>query len=314
MGKPLFIDTDTASDDAVALMMAFRFRGPDIKALGVVAGNCPLEQATINALFIRDLCGMDLPVYQGADRPLQRPLETAQFVHGEDGMGDVGLVPTRLADAPWAPTAGHAADALIELAQSHEDGIELITLGPLTNIAIALSKAPWLAGRISRCFIMGGASDYYGNITPVSEYNIWADPEAAEAVFASRMPITMIGWDISRKYAVIDDDVAASLRQIGTPKAIVAVDCQTTLRRFCQEVSGLAGFDLPDPIAVAVALDEQVVVESFDAGVFVSTDDGLTRGQTILDDRSMTDRPRNVRVVSKASRERFMALLREGLT
>lgn len=314
MGKPLFIDTDTASDDAVALMLAFRFRGPDIKALGIVAGNCPLEQATINALYVRALCGMDLPVHQGADRPLQRPLETAQFVHGEDGMGDIGLVPTRLADVPWAPTPGHAADALIALAQSHADGIELITLGPLTKIAIALAKAPWLAGRISRCFIMGGTSDYYGNITPVSEYNIWADPEAAEAVFASGMPITMIGWDISRKYAVIDDAEAAALRDIGTPQAIAAVDCQNTLRRFCQEVSHLAGFDLPDPIAVAVALDETVVAQSFEAAVFVSTDDGLTRGQTTLDDRAMTERAPNVRVISKASRERFMAVLREGLS
>ena len=313
MGKPLFIDTDTASDDAVALMLAFKFRGPDIKALGIVAGTCPLEQATINALYVRALCGMDLPVHQGADRPLQRALETAQFVHGEDGMGDVGLVPTRLADAPWTPSPGHAADALIALAGQHDAGIELITLGPLTNIAIALAKAPWLAGRISRCFIMGGASDNYGNITPVSEYNIWADPEAAEAVFASGMPITMIGWDISRKYAVIDDAEAASLRQIGTPQAHTAVDCQATLRRFCQD-TGLAGFDLPDPIAVAVALDDSVATQSFEAAVFVSTHDGLTRGQTILDDRAMTERPPTVRVVSAASRERFMAVLRQGLS
>ncbi len=311
MARKIIIDTDPGQDDAVALLLALA-SPEDFDVLGIVAvaGNVSLAQNARNALKVVELSGRtDVPVHAGCERPLRRHLVTAEHVHGDTGLNGPGLPEPTLELRPQ-----HGVDFIIETLLAHEPGtVTLCTLGPLTNIAIALAKAPWLAGRISRCFIMGGASDNYGNITPVSEYNIWADPEAAEAVFASGMPITMIGWDISRKYAVIDDAEAASLRQIGTPQAHAAVDCQATLRRFCQD-TGLAGFDLPDPIAVAVALDDSVATQSFEAAVFVSTHDGLTRGQTILDDRAMTERPPTVRVVSAASRERFMAVLRQGLS
>ena len=161
--------------------------------------------------------------------------------------------------------------------------------------------------------MMGGASDNFGNITPVSEFNIWADPEAAEVVFASNMPITMIGWDISRKYAEIDPELSAELRAIGTRKAEVAIDCQKTLLEFCRDVTGVNGFDLPDPIAMAVALDEAVATESFEAAIHVCVEDGLARGQTIIDNRSFTDRPRNVTIVTKVDREKFVELLKGAL-
>ncbi len=313
MSAPLFIDTDTASDDVVALMMAFAFRRQDIIGIGIVAGNCPTEQAAINALFTADICEAHVPVYLGEKAPLKRPLETAQHVHGTDGMGDIGLVPQSLSESSSKPATFHAADALISSAREHAGQLDLVTLGPLTNIAIALQKAPELAGQIRRCYVMGGASDNFGNITPVSEFNIWADPEAAEIVFASNMPITMIGWDISRKYAEIAPELSAELRAIGTRKAQVAIDCQKTLLEFCRDVTGVDGFDLPDPIAMAVALDEAVATESFEAAIHVSVEDGLVRGQTIIDDRSFTDRPRNVTIVTKADREKFVALLKDAL-
>ena len=129
-------------------------------------------------------------------------------------------------------------------------------------------------------------------LRPVSEFNIWADPEAAEAVFASEMPKTMVGWDISRKHAVIDDREADELRSIGTRAAEVAVECQATLRRFCEETTGLDGFDLPDPIAMAVAISEQTVKTDKRAAVMIVTNDGPTRGLAIVDDRNYLERPK----------------------
>lgn len=309
MSNPVFIDTDTASDDAVALMMAFSRWGSRIEAIGVVAGNCPLEQATVNALYVADLCNARVPIYMGAAKPLVRPLSTAQHVHGLDGMGDIGLVPTSLSQSALKPSPGYAPDMLIELADRHDGRLVLVTLGPLTNVALALARRPDLGSKISRCYMMGGTSDNYGNITPVSEFNIWADPEAAEVVFASDMPITMIGWDISRKYAEINSDMSSRIRGLGSRRAAVAVDCQGTVLKFCREVTGVDGFDLPDPIAIAIAIDPTIATDAFEAAIHVSLNDDLTRGQTIIDDRSMTDRARNVTIVREASAERFLDML-----
>lgn len=308
MDRPLFIDTDTASDDAVALMMAFQRRNGSLLGVGVVAGNVPLLQAVQNALFTRELCEVDTPVYAGAAKPLMRPLETAQHVHGQDGMGDIGLpVHGR------SPDAGHAALALIDAARAHQGELELVTLGPLTNIALALSLAPDIATKIRQCVIMGGTSDGFGNITPVAEFNVWADPEAAQIVFASDLPKVMMGWDVSRKYAALSDQEAADVRAIGTEKASVAIDAQCCVKDFCSRTTKVDGFDLPDPIAMAAALDPSVIRASLQAAVSVVPGDGPSRGMTIVDDRSYTDQAHTTTVALEADREIFMDILRDAL-
>lgn len=308
MARRIFIDTDTASDDAVALMMAFKHAEHDLVGISIVAGNVPLDQGVQNALFIRDMFGAATPVFAGADKPLQRPLESAQHIHGKDGMGDIGLaVAGRTADK------GSGIDALIGAANRFAGDLELVTLGPLTNVAMALQSDPAIAGKMRNCTIMGGASDGYGNVTPVSEFNIWADPEAAEVVFASDMPKTMVGWDISRKFAVISDQEAASIRAIGTEASRVAIDAQATVREFCRNTSGVNGFDFPDPIAMAVALDDAGIVESKSAAVTIVTNDGPTRGMAIVDDRGFSERALSTRVVLQADRKRFLQLLRDAL-
>ena len=212
--RRFLIDTDTASDDAVALVMAAKAPDVHIEAVTVVAGNVPLDQAVQNALYTLELAGCPAPVYAGMSRPMLRPLETAQNVHGSDGMGDIGLPLSGR-----APAAGHAVDALIAIIRRYPGEITLVTLGPLTNIATALLRDPAIAGLVQRCVMMGGTSDSIGNVTPVSEYNIWTDPEAAKIVFESGLPIEMIGWDISRKYATFDPSQSAALRAVGTPLA-----------------------------------------------------------------------------------------------
>ena len=306
--RNFIIDTDTASDDAVALLMALRQPDIAVKAITVVAGNVPLSQALQNALYTVELCGADVPVYAGCQKPLLRPLETAQEVHGQDGMGDIGL-PLRGRKA----ARGHAADALRQVIQAHAGDITLVTLGPLTNVALALLRDPELARQVSHCVIMGGIGSGHGNVTPTAEFNIWVDPEAAKIVYESGMEMTMVGWDISWRYATFDERQAAELRAIGSPYAEFAVDIQATLTEFSKTENHLAGFDLPDPIAMAAAIDPSIC-EYRDYYVAVTTGEGLARGMTVVDVLGVTGAAPGMRVATSADRRAFVDLLKSSLS
>lgn len=304
--RTFIVDTDTASDDAVALVMALRSPDVEVVAITVVAGNVPLPQAVQNALYTVELCGAAdrVPVYAGCDRPLVRPLRTAEFVHGQDGMGDIGL-PVR----DRTPAPGHAVDVLVREVMGRPAGsVTLVTLGPLTNVAQAFEREPALPGRLGALICMGGTSDAVGNMTAATEFNIWVDPDAAAAVFASGAPITMVGWDISRKYAVFDATAAEQLRVVG-PLGAFAVDIQATLTAFTATETWLPGFDLPDPIAMAVAIDPSIATVVRRLNVRVETTGELTAGQTVVDHLGVEHLEPNVDVVVEASRERFVELL-----
>ncbi len=165
--RPFLIDTDTASDDAVALIMALREPQIEVAAITTVAGNVALPQATRNALYTAELCGSSVPVYAGAEKPLRQAHCGAEWFHGKDGLGDHGYPPPRRAAEKES-----AIDAILQTADAHP-GLVLVTLGPLTNIAVALQKAPGIAAKVSRCVVMGGAPCCEGNVTPAAEYNIW---------------------------------------------------------------------------------------------------------------------------------------------
>jgi purine nucleosidase len=194
---PLLIDTDTASDDAVALLMALRSSSVRVLAITTVAGNVDVEQATRNALYVTELCNVATPVYKGAGKPLYRSLQVAHWFHGKDGLGDHGYpLPRR------APETQHGVAALIATIEKNP-GLTLVTLGPLTNVALALAQAPEIVQGIARCVIMGGAPCCEGNVTPAAEYNIWVDPEAARIVFRSGLPIELVGWQLCRGQAAL---------------------------------------------------------------------------------------------------------------
>lgn len=304
----LWIDTDTASDDAVALMIAMSLVPEKIAGISTVAGNVPVHLSSRNASYTARLCEFETVIHEGAASPLLRPLKTAQYIHGEDGMGDIGL------DLGTPNLSGvPAAVALVEAARMDKGELEVVTLGPLTNVALALKLDPDFAGNIAKLTIMGGTGDCYGNVTPVSEYNIWADPEAADIVFRSPIPKVMIGWDISRKYASVSDQEAEELLALDTAKARVAVHSQKVLRAFCASTSGVNGFDLPDPIALAAAINPYVITEAKPYAVSVVCQDGPARGLTILNDRHCQDTPKTTRVAQTANRTVFWQMLTEAL-
>jgi inosine-uridine nucleoside N-ribohydrolase len=307
--RPFFIDTDTASDDAVALVMALRHPAVEVVGIGVVAGNVPLEPAVQNALYVAELCGADVPVHAGADRPLVLPLSTAQHVHGADGMGDIGLPLTGR-----SPTPGHAVDALLAASHRHAGALTLVTLGPLTNIAIAVRRDPTLAGRIGRCVVMGAVADHMGNHSPVAEFNMWVDPHAVAVVLQAELPLELVGWDISRRHAIVTPDEAASLRAIGTPLAEMCVDIQRVLTTFSLEETKLAGFDLPDPIAMAYAIDSTIATATRNLHCAVECDSPLTRGMVVMDVLGLSGRQPNALVVTEADRSRFLDMLRDALS
>jgi purine nucleosidase len=304
--RRLWIDTDTASDDAVAIVMALRHPYTEVIGMSVVIGNVPVEMGVQNALYTAELCGKSIPVHAGAALPLVRPFATAQHAHGVDGMGDIGL-PLKGRKA----TSNNAVHEMIEAFRKEPGELELVALGPLTNLALAIRIEPQFASWVKRCVIMGGTGVLPGNATPLSEFNWWIDPEAVHIVLESGMKVEMVGWDVSLADSVIDTDLAEELRNLG-PLGQFSIDIQKALRRFIQEVTGRTGFDLPDPIAMAVALEPDIATSEAHLRVEVSLGLGHERGQTIVDHLGNTKREPNCRVVYRVDRERFVDMARKA--
>jgi len=292
MPRTLLIDTDTASDDAVALIMALRAKDVRVAAITVVAGNIPVEQATSNALYTAELCGSDVPIYSGAGKPLLRKLVCADWFHGADGLGDHGYLPKQRRAEPR-----HAVDAIIETLRANP-GIEIVTLGPLTNVALALSREPRLAQSVKRCIIMGGAPCCEGNVTPAAEFNIWVDPEAARIVFHSGMPIEMVGWHLCRGAAAINQQEIDQLLAMKSRLADFAVVCNSTAAEAYFTQTGERGISLPDPVAMGIAIDPSLCTQSSYHYVEIETDSELTRGATVVDRLNIARDARNREVWS----------------
>jgi len=285
--RAFLIDTDTASDDAVALIMALR--APDVRVVAIttVAGNVPVLQSTRNALYTVELCGANVPVYIGADKPLLRTYQNATWFHGRDGLGDHNYPAPRPSAA-----SGHAVDAIIEAVEANP-GIVVVTLAPLTNVALALAKRPDIAAKVGRCVVMGGAPCCEGNVTPAAEYNIWVDPEAARMVMLSELPIELVGWHLCRGEAVIGEDDIAHILEFNNPLAKFAIECNSHARKALKVQTGEDGICLPDPVAMAIALDPTIGTNWSDHYIDVETQSELTRGMTVVDRLNVADDDRN---------------------
>jgi purine nucleosidase len=322
--RKFIIDADTGSDDAVAILMALREPTIDVLGITLVSGNVPRDQGIINTLSTIELCEETTKVYAGADKPLTRDYSevqtleefsahvqtrspvslSAQCVHGEDGMGDIGIQPKHK-----EYEQEDAIDFLINSFNQQPGEITLVTLGPLTNIALAIQKDSSIIEKIEHCYVMGGTSDGTGNVSPSAEFNIWVDPEAAAIVFDSGLPITMVGWDNSYKYAMLKEKEIERFKSLNTKYSDFCIDIQKTLIELTHSWYGFYGFDLPDPITMAVAIDNSVILESQQLHVIVDTRDGITRGQTIVDFYDNEKGNQNVRVVTKSDNEMFLNML-----
>jgi len=287
MRRKFLIDTDTASDDAVALIMALRSPEVDVVGITTVAGNVEVRQASRNALYTAELCGSNAPVFMGADKPLGRAHQSADWFHGRDGLGDHGYAKPRR-----EPEKKGATEAIIELIEAYP-GLVLVTLGPLTNVALALEKRPGVAEKVSRCVLMGGAPCCEGNVTPAAEYNIWCDPEAARIVARSGLPVEMVGWHLCRGEAALHLQDIEKVLGFGTPAAKFAIECNSRAQEAYLVQTGEHGISLPDPVAMTVALEEEVVTSASEHYWDVETESELTRGMTVVDRLNVARDERN---------------------
>lgn len=303
---PLIIDCDPGQDDAIALMLAMASPGElDLLGISAVAGNVPLVLTEANARAIRDVAGRsEVPVYAGCPRPMIKPLETAEYVHGKSGIDGANLPqPSRSVEE------SHAVDWLIDVLRNAEAPITVATLGPLTNIAMAIIMAPEIIDNISELVLMGGALSL-GNITPAAEFNIYSDPHAAHVVFEAGLKLTMIGLDVTHQARATPERLEA-IRAIGNPAANSVAGMLDFYGAQYIETFG-EGAPLHDPCVIAYILQPELF-SGQDMRVDIEMDSPLTAGSTVCDLHDRSGRPANAHVVEKIDSVRFFDLVQERL-
>ena len=295
---PVIIDCDPGVDDTAALLLANKLDVLDIKAITTVAGNVGLDWTTANAKRVRHAMGSDVPIIAGADRPMFREPVTATYFHGMEGFGGVAYpVPED------ALSEEKAWDAIYRIAKECKGELVLIAVAPMTNLGIAFSKYHDLPQLIRKIVIMGGAA-VGGNITPAAEFNIYADPEAADILFCAGVPVYMCGLDVTLKaYATAEeiDEIGA----MGSPQAKLFYDVmQNGLQKYLDW--GKKGVALHDPAAVLYTADDSIF-ETHKVGIRVETKGELTRGKTVTDLYSDNKfEKQNAYIVTDVDREAFM--------
>ena len=301
---PVWLDCDVGVDDAIAIMTAHALPEIDLLAISTVSGNAPLKQTHPNAHRMNGLMHTHYPVYRGASRPLIVEPQYAPAFHGENGLGDVELPMPEDAEMHDTP----AWDALYDCAKKHPGELRLIAIGPLTNIAIALTKYPELSTLLHTILIMGGAASG-GNVTPAAEFNIYADPDAAQIVFKSGVPIVMCGLDVTLQAQLTPQDWD-ELEALGTPAGKFTKACLQKAWSFLQPI-GFAGVAMHDTCPV-MYLAHPELFEAEEAGVYVETKGAITRGKTVTDlwsDKQFEKK--NAQLVLKVDRDRFIAILKD---
>jgi purine nucleosidase len=307
--RKIIIDTDPGQDDAVAILLALA-SPEDIEVLGItcVAGNVPLDLTVRNARIVCELAGKtDVKVFAGCDRPLGRELVTAEHVHGKTGL-DGPVLPE-----PTMPIAdGHAVDFIIDMLREHAPGtVTLCPLGPLTNIATALQKAPDIANRIAKIVLMGGGYFEGGNITPAAEFNIYVDPQAADIVLKSGAPIVVMPLDVTHK-ALVTTARNDAFRNIGSPVGIAVAEMTEFFERFDKEKYGSEGAPLHDPCVTAYLIRPDLF-KGRHINVEIETESELTMGMTVADWWGVTDRAANATFMGDLDADGFFGLLTERL-
>ena len=300
--RRFIIDTDAASDDCVAMILALRDPGCKVEAITVCAGAMEVEKGVINARVAIEVADRQMPpVYGGMAKPLWRAQITGENAHGEDGLSDVGLAQTTL---PLGE--GHAVDKILELAAKYDD-LEIIVLGPMTNIAMAIMLNADVMKRVKGIIAMGGQYRMPNPVTANAEYNIWVDAEAADIVLQSGIPVTFVPLDACYGVAEINRQDRERLLSYGTRCGDFIVNANSKLLQFNIDFYGKDIISQPDPSAVACALCDGVVLEQRTCTARCETKTESGYGQLIYDFYSKE--PHNVTVVTKISGEKFKEYL-----
>jgi len=304
--RRIVIDTDPGQDDAIALLLALA--SPDeleVVAVTATAGNVPLALTTRNSLIVVELAGRsDVPVFAGASAPLLRDLVTAEHVHGKTGLDGPALAEPTLTLAE-----GHAVDAILNAAD--QGRFTMCTLGPLTNLAMALAARPSLASSIDEIVMMGGGFSEGGNVTPAAEFNIYVDPHAADVVFTSGISITMMPLDVTHQVLASSSRIRR-FDALNTDVGKVVADWLRFFDRYDSEKYGVDGAPLHDPCVIAYLLEPDLFGGRL-CNVTVETGSELTMGMTVVDWWSVTDKPRNANVIRSVDADRFFDLLVERI-
>jgi purine nucleosidase len=308
MPRKIIIDTDPGQDDAVAILLALA--SPELEVLGIVtvAGNVNLTKTTLNACQIVELAGRpDVPIHAGCDRPMHGELVTAEHVHGPSGLDGPGLQEPCI-----AAQEQHGVDFIVETLRREAPGaVTLCTLGPLTNVATALTRAPDIAERIAEIVMMGGAYFEVGNITPTAEFNIFVDPHAADIVLKSGIPITMQPLDVTHS-ALTTRKRLEQIGKLGNAAGSAVAAMLSFSERFDKEKYGSEGGPLHDPCVIAYLLQPDLF-SGRKINVSVEMNGALTRGMTVADYWRITDRPHNVHFIRAVDDQGFFELLTERL-
>jgi inosine-uridine nucleoside N-ribohydrolase len=307
--RTLIIDTDPGSDDAIAILFALgAVEELNVLALTAVAGNVSLDRTVRNACIIRDWAGRsDLPVYAGCSRPLVRDLVIDEVVFGQSGLGGIALP-----EPSAAPQDGHAVSFLIDsLLHAEEKSITLCPIGPLTNIAMVLLYTPEAKRGVREIVLMGGAYFEGGNITPSAEFNIYVDPHAADVVFRSGIPITVLPLDVTHQ-ALTSSTRVERFRQIGNRAGEIVAQLLTSYARYDIEVHGLEGGALHDPCVIGYLLAPELF-SGRQVNVMVETSSPLTLGATVVDWCRVTGREPNATWINGIDADKFFALLTEKI-
>lgn len=309
MPRKIIIDTDPGQDDAVAILLALA-SPEEIEVLGItaVAGNVPLALTAKNARIICELAGKtDIPVFAGCDRPMGRPLVTAEHVHGQTGLNG-----PKLPDPEMPLQDQNGVDFIIDTLRAEPAGtVTLCPLGPLTNIATAFERAPDIVEKVQEIVLMGGAYFEVGNITPAAEFNIYVDPQAADIVFRSGVPIVVMSLDVTHK-ALVTKPRNDTFRALGTRVGTAVAEMTDFFERFDREKYGSEGAPLHDPCVTAYLIRPELFTGRH-INVEIETTSELTMGMTVADWWGVTDREPNALFMGTIDDQGYFDLLTERL-
>jgi purine nucleosidase len=310
MAKRVIIDSDTAGDDALAILLATLSDRLDVRGVTIVAGNAEFDYEVANAKYTLEMANAaaDTPVYEGARRPLLKDHETADYVHGAGGLA--GIYPD-----PDVPSADeHAVSFLLDTVREDPGEVSLLCIGPLTNVALACTREPALCDLVDDVWVMGGAFDAPGNVTPAAEYNFWVDPDAAKIVLRD-LDVSVVGWGVCTESSVLrgpEIDRIADARDESAYAELFATIAEP-VREFTEREQGIDGVTQPDSLTVACCLDPEIVTEAGTYHVDVDEREGLTRGYSVADVQGVTDGEPRTRVIEAANGERFRQVFTDAL-